>query len=357
MVRTYLLKLYIPNEGKKQELLALMHKQYDCVNWWIDRIRQVENTNVRTLHQEFYRKAREEFGLSADITQVAMFRAIRMARVAKKRRAESPHLTKMSLCFRKGYVDGSNLGVNTGTGKKLWLPFKGRDIPTGAIRESLITVRGNEWFCNLYVGVDEMPSVETKGILGIDLGIARVAVVSDEHGHNNVFFDGEAYRSKRSHYYSLRKRLQPKVKQGNVYKLIKRVSSKEHNWIENENHKISRAIVNKAIKEKKSIAMENLTGIRKRVKMNKKTRRMIHSWAFRELAVFIDYKARLAGIPYVTVDPRETSKTCPKCKNVSRRNRKSQSRFVCTKCHYESNADRIGAMNIAKRATELGASL
>jgi len=83
---------------------------------------------------------------------------------------------------------------------------------------------------------------------------------------------------------------------------------------------------------------------------------MLTGWSFRQLTNFIKYKARLVGLEVSSIDPRETSRRCPKCGYVSHLNRKSQERFICRKCHYESNADRIGAMNVAIRATELMAS-
>jgi putative transposase len=59
--------------------------------------------------------------------------------------------------------------------------------------------------------------------------------------------------------------------------------------------------------EGKAIALENLQGIRDSRKFN----RMMSWWNFRELAMFIEYKAALAGMPLVYVDPKKTSKTCP----------------------------------------------
>jgi len=50
---------------------------------------------------------------------------------------------------------------------------------------------------------------------------------------------------------------------------------------------------------------------------------MMSGWNFKELASFIEYKAALAGVPVIYVDPQETSKTCPKCGNASRYNRKA----------------------------------
>ncbi|MGE4334592.1 MAG: zinc ribbon domain-containing protein [Pigmentiphaga sp.] len=68
---------------------------------------------------------------------------------------------------------------------------------------------------------------------------------------------------------------------------------------------------------------------------------------------FTEYKAALAGVSVIYVDPKETSKKCPWCGNVSHTNRKSQGWFRCTRCGYQSDADRVGALNIAAKALDV----
>ncbi|GAW91707.1 transposase, IS605 OrfB family, central region [Calderihabitans maritimus] len=83
---------------------------------------------------------------------------------------------------------------------------------------------------------------------------------------------------------------------------------------------------------------------------------MMSGWNFRGLASFIGYKAALAGVSLIYVDPKETSKTCPKCGNISSHNRKVQGWFRYTKCGYQSDAERVGALNVAAKALDaLGA--
>lgn len=41
-----------------------------------------------------------------------------------------------------------------------------------------------------------------------------------------------------------------------------------------------------------------------------------------------------------------TSQTCYKCGHCEKDNRKSQSKFVCLKCHHSENADLNAAQNI-----------
>ena len=77
----------------------------------------------------------------------------------------------------------------------------------------------------------------------------------------------------------------------------------------------------------------------------------MHSgWAFFQLRAFLSYKAAIAGVKLVAVDPHNTSRTCPACGYIDKANRKSQSEFVCKSCGFAANADLVGATNIARRA-------
>lgn len=71
----------------------------------------------------------------------------------------------------------------------------------------------------------------------------------------------------------------------------------------------------------------------------------------------LTYKAEYAGRQIALVNPAYTSQTCSKCGHVAKENRKSQSKFKCTKCAYETNADCNAARNILGRADLLGANV
>ena len=61
------------------------------------------------------------------------------------------------------------------------------------------------------------------------------------------------------------------------------------------------------------IAVEQLTGIRDRVRLRKPQRATLHTWAFAQLGSFLAYKAMQAGVAFVEVDPAYTSQTCSAC--------------------------------------------
>ena len=72
-------------------------------------------------------------------------------------------------------------------------------------------------------------------------------------------------------------------------------------------------------------------------------------WAFRQLRSFLTYKAAIAGVGLVLIDPRNTSRTCSKCGHCEKANRKSQSNFECKICGHAENTDQNAANNIRSK--------
>jgi IS605 OrfB family transposase len=116
------------------------------------------------------------------------------------------------------------------------------------------------------------------------------------------------------------------------------------------NHNLSVRIVARAERTKRAIALEDLKGIRTRVRARGSQRATLHSWAFAQLRAFIVYKAALKGVEVHTVDPRNTSRECPSCGHSAKANRKTQASFVCTRCGFAGLADVIAAGTISRRA-------
>ena len=111
------------------------------------------------------------------------------------------------------------------------------------------------------------------------------------------------------------------------------------------NHKLSRRIVNRALKVKAGIIrLENLKDIRTTAKTNHKQRQRLgntlHNWPFDQLKQFITYKAKEIGIAVELINPAYTSQECPRCHYISHLNR-SGLWFCCRACGYTSHADRV----------------
>ncbi|CDK30126.1 transposase (fragment) [Candidatus Babela massiliensis] len=84
--------------------------------------------------------------------------------------------------------------------------------------------------------------------------------------------------------------------------------------------------------------------------VRKAQRRQHSSWSFYQLRQFIQYKADLAGIPVMLVDPKNTSRTCIQCGYVAKENRSLRDNFCCRACGYVDLADKLAAENIRRDA-------
>ncbi|MCF1512550.1 RNA-guided endonuclease InsQ/TnpB family protein [Streptomyces glomeratus] len=59
-------------------------------------------------------------------------------------------------------------------------------------------------------------------------------------------------------------------------------------------------------------------------------------------------KAECAGREVMAVDPRNTSRRCPKCGHIAKENRPAQEKFHCVACGHNAHADTVGAVNVLR---------
>jgi IS605 OrfB family transposase len=180
--------------------------------------------------------------------------------------------------------------------------------------------------------------------LGVDLGIINLA--TDSQGET---FSGKLVEQNRKRHHALRQRLQKRGTKS-AKRHLKNLSGREARFKKNTNHVISKRIVAKAKANGQAIAIEELRHIRQRTDSTvRRSQRSRHSsWSFGQLRFFLSYKAALAGVPLHTVNPRNTSRTCPACGHCAKANRKSQASFCCVECGLSMNADIVGALNISR---------
>ena len=186
-----------------------------------------------------------------------------------------------------------------------------------------------------YIVKDIVPS---GNIIGIDRGVYNIAYTTGE-----LKFSGKQVMHKRKQNIKIRASLQAKGTKGSK-KLLKRLGGKEKRWMTDVNHNISRQIADNA-GNGDMLILEDLKYIRERLRLAKKQRTIVHSWAFAQLQAFIEYKSLEKGAVVVYVDPRYTSQRCSECGFVHRSNRNSH-KFICKACGYTANADYNASRNI-----------
>jgi IS605 OrfB family transposase len=167
-----------------------------------------------------------------------------------------------------------------------------------------------------------------------------------------TFYNGRKIKSKRAHYKALRKQLQTK-QTPSARKRLLAIGQRENRWMTDVNHQVSKALVNNYGRHTLFV-LEDLTGIRNATeRVRTKDRYVSVSWAFYQFRQMLEYKSEMAGSKTIVVDPRYTSQTCPKCGHVDKTNRNKKTHtFCCKNCHYTSNDDRIGAMNLQRKGIE-----
>jgi putative transposase len=204
--------------------------------------------------------------------------------------------------------------------------------------------RHGRWWLHVVVTIPAPEIKPTDQVIGVDLGIARPAVTS-----NNRFLGKRAWKAIEGELFHLKRNLQKKGTKS-AKRHLKRVRGKQARFRRNNDHLLSKQIVASA-EPGATIVLENLTDMRKRAKIRKKTEtsRRVHSWSFAQLKSFVAYKAEGRGCTVVAVDPRHTSQACSCCGHTARNNRRSRGRFVCRACGFELHADLNAARNIAAK--------
>jgi len=248
-------------------------------------------------------------------------------------------------------TDSQTVSIWTVRGRLKGITYTGsadqlKAVVASKVGESDLVHRDSMWFLYASVEVAEPQLIDPQGFLGVDLGIANIAYDSDATRHAGNRLNGYRRRQLR-----LRRRLQAKNTKS-ARRLLARRNKKEARHAANVNHRIAKTIVTEAARTGRGIAVEQLTGIRERVRLRKPQRVTLSSWSFHQLGSFLTYKARRAGIPLVVVDPRYTSQTCHGCGHRDKRNRPDQETFHCRSCGVVAHADHNAALNIAQRGVE-----
>jgi putative transposase len=216
-------------------------------------------------------------------------------------------------------------------------------------RELLATQRGEtdlalvrgKWYLFVACEVETPEPIDVEGVLGVDLGIVNLATDSDGES-----FSGQHIEQRRQWYQGRRQALQA-IGTKSAKRHLKQLAGRQRRFQKDTNHHISKRLVAKAERTKRTIVLEDLKGIRTRARVKGRGQRARHSnWAFGQLRAFIGYKALHAGITVSFIAPAYSSQRCSMCGHTERRNRRSQAEFCCVVCDHQLPADYNAAINI-----------
>jgi IS605 OrfB family transposase len=317
-------------------------------NYVLRVARETDTFNKFVLQKATYRDVRAEFGLSANLA----IQAIQRVGKRKGKRTGGFKATSVSYDQRILSLKDEVLSLTTVDGR-LRMPLAIGNYQRHLLRTALSIqggqlVRGQKgkWYIHLQCKfADETPQ-EPTGSLGVDLGIAQIATTSD-----GETFTGAEVENKRQKFQQHRSSLQ-KCGARSAKRRLKKVAGREARFRRDTNHKIAKHLVETAKRTGRELKLEDLSGIRDRVRLKKSQRAKHHGWSFYQLREFVAYRAVRVAPPLGLVDARNTSRTCSTCGSLETKdekaNRKSQAEFKCCLCGYSANADLNAAKNIAR---------
>lgn len=206
-----------------------------------------------------------------------------------------------------------------------------------------LVLRDSDWWLHIVVTVPAPDVPSNDAVIGVDLGLAHPAVTSTRQ-----FLGKRRWKAVEGRYFYLRRQLQQRGTKS-AKRHLRRMRHKQARFRRDCDHVLSTQIV-QAAPEGSTIAVENLTHIRRRTKQRgREQRRRLHSWSYHQMRQFLTYKAEARGCTVVAVDPRHTSQTCSRCGYQARNNRRARGLFKCHACGYELHADLNASYNIAAK--------
>lgn len=336
-----------PTVEDLEKLLKTLEAFRDACNYISKVAFERRVFNPVALHHMVYRETREKFQLPANL---AIRARDRVAKAYKQRRDKPLEFKSLSMDLDERLFrlidkpDGIYASIST-IQKRVKVPldigeYQRKLLENAKPTHAVLVYRDKQFFLHITIN-KTVPEPKGNNPVGVDVGMKNLLVAS-----NGFKVKGGEILRKRHCFRELRSSLQAKGTKS-AKRRLKRLSGREGRYVNTVLHQVSRAFVN-SLREGDIVVMEKLAGIRNRAKHRKNQNGDFHSWAYRKLQSFIEYKALERGIPVVHVEPKNTSITCPRCGFVSKANRRTQSLFRCINCGFQHNADYVASLNLSR---------
>ncbi len=218
-----------------------------------------------------------------------------------------------------------------------WVRYNKSQQVEGITKNVTVSKKGKHWFISIQVEIDlEIPKHPSSSIIGGDLGVIRFLTLSNQKYYEplNIFKKLKAKLAK------LQKKIAKKEKFSNRWRRLKSKITKLHIRISdirnNYLHKISSQLSkNHAIVILEDLKIANMTGSAKgtvenpgkNVKQKSGLNRAILDQGWGEFIRQLEYKLTWNGGQLIQVNPKNTSRKCPKCSYISAENRKTQATY------------------------------
>ena len=246
-----------------------------------------------------------------------------------------------------------------------WLRYRNSRDVLGEVRNATVSRNAGKWFVSIQTAREvAQPVPQATSAIGIDLGIARFATLSD----GSFLAPLNSFKRHEARLRRAQRAMSRKVKFSNNWKKAKARIQRIHAGIGNARrdylHKATTTISqNHAMVCIEDLQVRNMSRSAagspdapgKNVRAKSGLNKAILDQGWFEFRRQLDYKLTWNGGWLIAVPPANTSRTCPACEFVSTENRQTQAAFRCVACGHEDHADVVGAINILARGHRVAA--
>lgn len=328
----------LPNASQRESLLNTLKEANAQCNIISKVAWERKVFNQFKLHKECYYNIKETSKLSAQLIVRCISKVADAYKIDKKVKRVFNDYGAIAYDSRILSYKNNQVSIWSLDGR-LKIPFKCHNekyIPY-IKGEADLVFKNDNFFLFQTVEIPEEAVNDVEDFIGVDFGINAVAVAS-----NGYQYDGKQLKKYKEKKRKVRASIQAKNTRSSR-RLLKRLSGRENRHNTLINHTISKQLVNLAKQERKGLVIEDLKGVRKK-KTNKTTRTLVANWSFYQLRSMLEYKAKMNGVPLITVLPHYSSKACNVCNKIGVRN---GAVFSCS-CGYNGNSDFNASKNLQK---------
>ena len=280
------------------------------------------------------------------------------------KRADFPRFKKKGVSDSFRYPDSKQFKIDASNSRiflpKLgWLRYHNSRAILGTAKNVTVSSNGGKWYVSIQTEREiEQPLPTSTTAIGIDVGIARFATMSD----GSFIAPLNSFKKHQQRLAKYQRRMSRKVKFSSNWKKAKARVQQVHSDIANARkdylHKTSTTIrQNHALVCVEDLQVRNMSKSSKgnseqhgkMVKQKSGLNRSILDQGWGEFRRQLTYKVSWSGGILLAVPPHNTSRTCPCCGHTAKENRQTQAKFLCVDCGYENNADVVAAINVLAR--------
>jgi len=222
-------------------------------------------------------------------------------------------------------------------------------LPEGRYGSVSVTEHACRWFVSVTAEAPLHPAAPAGTAVGIDLGVAHLATLSDGTVYENPKALAAALKNLRKRQKDVSRKKKGSGKRRKAVHALARGHRRVANVRKDLIHKATTEIADTyATVVVEDLNVKNMTKAAKGEGRSAKAglNRSVLDASFSAFRRLLEYKVKARSGAFRAVPAAYTSQTCSACGCVEKANRQSQAGFLCVSCGFACNADLNAAQNI-----------